>query len=211
MRHYTKIFIWENKRRIERLLEFRSLVLTYFENSRYDPFVDSRIEQSKALKVRDRINLCLSEIHAIILSADIVPVIIYRAPPLIGGYQSTIDLFENIFNLDRYQIGPNVVIDYVDRTIGKYRSNQTIAFLRMFNPFFYLGLLLAPISDLLFEVIGEFGYNRQKLESSIFGKLVKGLPYLLAILATLLTILYYLDLLDPVKAIMQSYVGSKTR
>jgi len=211
MRHYTKIFRWENQRRIEKLLEFRSLVFTYFENSRYDPFDDLRVEQSKALEVRDRINLCLSEIHAIILSADVVPVIIYRAPPLIGGYQSTIDLFENIFNLDRYQIGPNVVIDYVDRTIGKYRSDQTKAIFRMFNPFFYLGLLLAPISDLLFEGIGKLGFNRQKLESSIFGNVVKGLPYLLTILAALLTILHYLDLLDPIKATMQSLMGSKTR
>jgi len=85
MRHYTKIFRWENQRRIGKLLEFRSLVFTYFENSRYDPFNDLRIEQCKALEVRDRINLCLSEIHAIILSADVVPIIIYREPLLIGG------------------------------------------------------------------------------------------------------------------------------
>ncbi|HUM43949.1 MAG TPA: hypothetical protein PKI14_13475 [Fervidobacterium sp.] len=125
-------------------------------------FNDLRIEQSKALEARDRINLCLSEIHAIILSADVVPIIIYREPLLIGGYQSTIDLFENIFNLDRYQIGPNVVMDYVDRTIGKYRSDHSKAIFRMFNLFFYLGLLLAPISDMLFEGIGKLGFNRQK-------------------------------------------------
>jgi hypothetical protein len=30
------------------------------------------------------------------------------------------------------------------------------------TPFFYLGLLLAPISDMLFEGIGKLGFNRQK-------------------------------------------------
>ena len=73
-----------------------------------------------------------------------------------------------------------------------------------------VGLLLAPISDMLFEGIGELGFNRQKLKSSIFGNVVKGLPYLLTILAALLTILHYLDLLDPIKAIIQR-IGNKTR
>lgn len=50
----------------------------------------------------------------------------------------------------------------------------------------------------------------KKLESSILGNVVKGVPYLLTILAAQLTILHYLDLLDPIKAIIQR-IGNKTR
>lgn len=50
----------------------------------------------------------------------------------------------------------------------------------------------------------------KKLESSILGNVEKGVPYLLTILAAQLTILHYLDLLDPIKAIIQR-IGNKTR
>ncbi len=198
MRHYTKILIGENKRRLNKLREFRSLMIRYFNNSRVG-FGGGRVEESAAKEARREINRLKDEIHSIILNSGIDPGFSWTPPSAVGGDETRIDLIEDIFNLDQFDIGPNNLLACIDGAIEKYDSSHKSAFVRTFNPFFYLGRVLDAITDLPFIIIGILGFNRQKIKTSAVGRLVKGTLYLIIIVAVLLTILHLLDFLEPIK------------
>ena len=198
MRHYTKILIWENKRRLNKLREFRSLVIRYFNHSRVG-FGGGRVEESAAKEARREINRLQAEIHSIILSSGINPLFSWSPPAAVENDVIDIDLIEDIFHLDRFYIGPNNPLGLLDRAIGRYESNRKSARVRTFNPFFYLGRVLDAITDLPFIIIGVLGFNRQNIKASAVGRLVKGILYLIIIVAALLTILHLLDFVEPTK------------
>lgn len=208
MRHYKKILVWENSRRLENLYMLRELVLQYFNNSRAELMMGARIEEQAASEARVKINRIIDEAHDIILYADINPSITWSPPPAVGGYIRNIDLIQNIFNLEQFQITGNEVLDFIDRTIGIYEANNRSAALRVINPFFYLALLFDTISELPFFAIEKLGFNRKKAESSSIGKLVKGVLYLITVAAGFLTILELLGFIEPVKAYVHEAFGS---
>ena len=84
MRYYTKILIWENKRRLSKLRVFRSLVIRYFNNSRVG-FGGGRVEESTAKEARLEINRLKDEIHSIILNSEIDPSFSWAPPAAVGG------------------------------------------------------------------------------------------------------------------------------
>ena len=198
MRHYTRILIWENRRRLNKLREFRTLIIRYFNNSRVG-FGGGRVEESAAKEARREINRLKDEIHSIILNSEINPSFSWTRPAAAGGDETEIDLIDDIFDLDQFDIGPNNVLGLIDKAIGEYESNHKSAFVRTLNPFFYLGRVLDTITDLPFIVLGVLGFDRQKLKASAVGRLVKGILYLTIIVAALLTILHLLDFLEPIK------------
>lgn len=204
MRYHTKILIWENARRLDKLIEFRELAIEYFNNSRPAGLGNSsRIEEDPAREARFKINLVIDEVHSIILHSGTIPILTVNPPPAVGGYQANVDLIANIFNLNGLQIEPNHVVDCIDRVIGKYESNHKSAFFRIFNPFFSLGWFLDVVSDLPFIAFGKFGFDQQKMKTSIIGRFVKGIMFL----APFLAILHYLDFLDPVKQFVHKLLG----
>ncbi len=208
MRHYTKILVWENERRLNKLIEFRELAIEYFNNSRPAGWGNSgRIEEDAAREARFEINLVRNEVHSIILNSGITPILSWTAPASIGSYVREVDLIENIFNLNGLQIGPNHVLDCIEGVIGIYESNRKSAFVRMFNPFFYLGWFLNVISVLPFIAIGKLGFNQYKAERSAIGKLIKGVLYLIPVVAACLAILQHFDSLEPVKQFVHKLLG----
>lgn len=204
MTHYTKILPWENSSRLDRLTEFRALVCEYFNNSRAEWMVDNRIEQQKAEEARVKINRMMDGIHDIILYSGVNPSIRYTPPPVVGGYIQNIDLVKNIFNMHRFHIAPNNLLDFLDRAIGIYENNSRRAFLRAINPFFYLGLAFELVARIPFVLIGRAGFNRQKAEESMAGRLIKGVIYIITALASLLTVFQLLDYLEPVKEVVKN-------
>ena len=198
MRHYTKILMRENKRRLNKLRKFRPLMIRYFNNSRVG-LGGGRVEEDAAREARSKINLLRDGIHSIILNSGIDPTFSWTPPAAVGDHAIEIDLIENIFNLDQFHIGPSNLLAVIDRAIEKYDSNRKAALVRTFNPFLYLGWILDTISDLPFIVIGILGFNRQKIKTSAIGRLVKGILYLTIIVAVVLTTLHLLDFVEPIK------------
>ena len=158
MRHYTKILVWENNRRLKKLIDFRKLVIVYFNNSRIEWIMDPRVEEEVAQEARSNINLSLNDVQSIILQTGI------------GRNSANINLIDNIFNLNEFQIDSRLVLDKIDRAIGVYQSIQKKACARAFNPLFYVQIILDFISDLPFIALGKLGFNRQK------GKIVNNGP-----------------------------------
>ena len=205
MRHYTQILVWENARRLNKLDEFRQLVIDYFSNIDADWLSDRRAENQTAQVARGKINRIMAEVHSIILHSGTIPILTIDPPPAVGGYRTNVDLIQNIFILDKFYIGEGVhrecndILDFVDRAIGKYESNHKLALIRTFNPFFYVGWFLDVISDLPFVIVGKFGFDQQKAKASAIGRLVKGVFYLIQVAAAVLAISDYFGFLGQIK------------
>ena len=181
-------------------------MIRYFNNSRVG-FGGGRVEESAAKEARREINRLRDEIHSIILNSGIDPSFSWTPPSAVGGDETEIDLIEDIFDLDQFDIGPNNVLGLIDRAIREYDSNRKSAFVRTFNPFFYLGRVLDAITDLPFIIIGILGFNREKIKASTIGRLVKGILYLSIIVAALLTILHLFNLVEPIKQFLHELLA----
>lgn len=166
--------------------------------------VNERIEKPEAEEARVKINRMMDEAHDIILYSGVSPSIRYTPPAVVGGYIQNIDLVQNVFNLHRFQITANNLLDFIDRSIGIYESNKRPALLRAINPFFYLGLAFDLVARVPFVLIGRAGFNRKKVEESLAGRLVKGSIYIVTTLASLLTVLQLLDYLEAFKQVVKS-------
>lgn len=209
MRHYTKILIWENNRRLNKLIEFRKLIFAYFDNSRVEWITDGRIEEIAAHEARVKINRAMREISSMIFQSGMAPTLHWIPPATVRAHVVNVNLIENIFRLDELFIDPRHVLDIIDRSIGIYDSNAKWARIKIFNPLFYIGLVLDFISDLPFIALGKLGFNRQKARSSAIGRIVKGVLYLITILAAFLTTLHHLGYLDPVKQFVHEFLGTE--
>src|SRR5699024_5865324 len=145
MSYYKKILVWENNRRINKLIEFQGLVVEYFNNSRVEWMADERNEEEPARIARYKINRMMDEAHEIILYSGINPSITWSPPPAVGGYVRNIDLIQNVFNLHGFQIGVREVLDFIERSIGIYERNHSASLIRTLNPLFYIGRVIEAV------------------------------------------------------------------
>lgn len=202
MKNYNKILVWENNRRLNKLIKFRDLVIRYFNNqgsTDYMGFPDENA-RNKAAQIRTEINQNTAEIHNIITSSNISTEIIYTDPPLLGGRSRKFDLIFNMFDPCELTDPCEQVLDIIEMSIGVYKSNRAKSTWRMFHPFFWLGWVADGISEVVFNVIGEFGLGRQNAEKSALGRLFKVLVYLITnVVVPSLILLQILGFLEPLK------------
>ena len=187
MRYYKKIAYWENVGRLSKLIEFRDLVFRYFNNVTFG-YVEIR-ENQEALRIRPFINFNMQKVHSIILASGIKPNLIYSPPPVTGSGPMNVDIIQNIFLLHKYDVESNYLLDFIDRSIGVYNEDKFHSLLRTINPFFWISLIFAYIVSLPFKLLGELGFNQSKIESSILGRSLKAVLYLIGLSASLYTIL----------------------
>ena len=207
MRLFNEILIWENKRRVQKLFEFRADVVEYFSNSKYEWMNRDRVENDKSQAARQKLNRALEYTHDVLICSGTGTRIRYTPPAAIGGYIQDLDLVENIFNLQNYQISPHNLLDIIDRAIGIYESDQSSAVIRALNPFFYLEIFLDWISTVPFKLLAKLGFNQVKAQESFIGRIFKGLVYLITALASILTVLQLIDHLDPAKELIRKIIA----
>ena len=138
LHQYRNITFWENKRRVERLTEFRAAVKTYFDDSGYrwteEKGEYSWIEGEKAKEARQKINFMFNEICEIVHAAGVSTMI--QSPS--GDIK---DILFNLFALEP-NITPNHRLDLPDRAIGVYETDRRKSLGRTFNPFWWLVRML---------------------------------------------------------------------
>ena len=195
MNKYTKIPIWENLRRITRLEKFRKLVEIYFSGISY-PGYGEIIVSDKANEVRPLINKMAAEASSIISASNESTKVIHYPAPAVGGFVTKIDLIENIFNLEGYDIEPNAVIDCIDKSIGVYEYNKTQSLLRTINPVYWFGRLFTFIATIPFRLLTSAGFQTQKVEHTFLGKFISLLFQIVIVMGAFLTILQILGYND---------------
>jgi hypothetical protein len=184
----SAVLYWESKHRLQRLREFRELVIAYFLDSQESHFASH--EGEKARLARPQINLRMNEtlqsMHAVGESAMFT-----------GERFGRANAITNMFQLYQLRIPRKSIVDSLDRTIGEYERIESHLFLQLFNPLYWLGLIVA----IPFRILAFSGFDANKIERSMFGRLYKAIASFAALVAAILTILYYVGWLDRVKAL----------
>lgn len=203
MRSIKKILIFENRRRLKFLHEFRNEFNSYIENSKGSWVAEARIESENAKSNRIELNKMMDEVELIVDYSGVNTNYTQYPAPAVGGYVKSVAILSNIFNLFSLQISPDVVFDCIDRSIGNYERNTIPSLIRIFNPLFWVSTTLNTIAEIPFSLLGAAGFNREKIEYSILGKFFKFILYLLTGIVSFLGILYYLDYLDVMKEFLK--------
>lgn len=201
MKYYKKITHWENKRRTDELNLFRKDVVDYFNSMGHTTW-NEPYETAQSQDKRRKINLAISKIQKIVHAANVDPVLIYTPPPAIGGYVQRIDVLLNIFNTIHYQIPHNKIIDFIDIAIGRYSDDYNSSILRTFNPFFWIFQIIELVARIPFFLLGLIGFNQNKVEASLYGRIVKGIFTLITAIAAIVTIAQGFGLMDKLKLML---------
>ena len=194
---YKDIIYWENKRRQTMLIRFHELLITYFNNLRNE--LRSRVETEPAQRARAEINLMISEISAIVRAAGISTSITWSPPPAIGGRIHSVDLLIEVFDLDRFQVPQNLLFDQIIRTIGVYKSDNRRSIIRTINPLWWTKNIIIWVSRIPFSIFGAAGFDANRAEQSVIGRLVKGI---LIAITTMASVLVIADLLGALEWLM---------
>ena len=97
-----------------------------------------------------------------------------------------------------------MVVDELDRVIGVYETDRRNSIFRTFNPLWWIGNLAGWLVRLPFRAIGAAGFDADKAEASVPGRIAKVVLYTVTIAAALLTILDLLGWLNTVKRMVES-------
>ena len=200
MRNYKRLFIWENINRTTDLIEFRNLIVQYFDNTQLS--LSSVKENEEARKARRKINLVMQKTHNFILEAGVSPDIIYRHPPSIGGRSEVIDLVSDIFHLHNFGVSPELLLDCIERAIGVYQNDKIKSIFRTTNPFFWAYLILDFIISIPFRLLGLVGFDQIKAEESLVGRVLKFVFVLIILSEALLNILEKVGYLEKFKSLI---------
>lgn len=207
MRRYLRIGIIENRRRAALLNSFRQDLECYFAGMRLDPREMTVVESPEAREARVRINMKLDRAYNVMVAAGVPTTTLYSPPAVAGGHPARVDVVLNVFSLHRYQIPQEKVLDIVARAIGVYQADRWGASLRLVNPVFWLALLLDAFVSIPFRVLGRIGFDRQRLESSWFGRLLKIGLYLLPVGIVILLLLMKTGQWELVKTTVLEYLS----
>jgi hypothetical protein len=166
---YSKIPIWENKRRIKRLERFIEDLNSFYVGMRSTlPWMGQLENERVRWLSTQRTNLTQSvgEVSAIVRLAHI---------SVVGGnqYLGMIDMLDNVTNLDELSIDPSHLADQINQAIGVYRTDQTNSRFRTFWPIFWLARLIEWIAKLPVWLLSlTFGLEAEKTERSWYGRTV---------------------------------------
>jgi len=201
-RNYKQIFSWENKERIKYLENFNSHVVNYFKNIGHSRAGDSWEEEPAKIE-RKEINKLIDKAHSYIIATDVSPEIIYYPAPITGRESRYTDLVLNIFNLIKMHMGHRPLLDVIERTIARYENDKKSAILRTWFPIFWFTLFIDWIVSLPFEFLSKFGFQQDKLETSLGGRIFKFLFSLIVYVEAFLNVLERIGYLPKLLIIME--------
>lgn len=191
MKWYSEVPIWENRRRVAHLYNFRALVERYFANVRVH-YLEGPIEEGEARDVRPQINRELGETQRILGTSGVSDHVTFREAPVAGGrVMPGISILANIFNLHQMAAGPGQVMDCLDRAIGVLENDRRAAWRRTLNPLYWVNRVLIAVARVPFVAMEELGFDGRKAEATFGGRLVKAILYAAPPIAALLKIVEF--------------------
>ena len=109
--------------------------------------------------------------------------------------------FANLFNLERFSVSPDKVIDHLERAIGVYKADYNASIWRTGNPFWWIGQVITWFAHLPFAFMGAAGFNSARVERSVVGRLIKAVFAAVPVVASVLVIANLLGWIDVFKSI----------
>jgi len=191
---HLQIPIWENRRRVKVLERFKGW-LNHFCALVHDP--QEGATSPRAMELRQSIEqqkpAAISMIHSAGISTDITPgqhaLLANRGK--IYEVSEELDLLEDFFWLETPGL-QREAISLPDRAIGVYEEGKSAAWMRTFNPLFWLARVIDGLAESSFKMVALFGRNPQKDRRTRAGRLIAGIEKLLLWAAALAAILEFL-------------------
>ncbi|MBU2593956.1 MAG: hypothetical protein KKG02_05350 [Candidatus Edwardsbacteria bacterium] len=163
---------------IEKILRFKKDFLEYRVLAKKNRLSNEEVLELK--KLREKLNISLTEIARLVLQSGVG--IRFHSD------SNSIDIFTNIFNLDRLNIPSSGVIDLLDRSIGCYYVLRRNVYRRLINPFYWIG----EVIRFPFRILSFAGFDSVRAEVSLIGKLYK---FTMGLMTFILTAIQLLRLL----------------
>lgn len=190
--------IYGNRHRWEYLTKFRNEVERYFNGIRREFGLDEPIENEDAVDARREINIRLSIAIEYVADAGVPSTYTYTPPAMVGGNRQNVEVLLNVFLIHRFQMNPNVIIDVLDRAIGVYEADKTRAWIRTFNPLFWLLRVISLVAGIPFYILTYFGFE-ESIEYSLIGRMFKFCTEIVLLAAAVVTVLNFFN--EPKNAI----------
>ncbi len=168
---------WECKSRLAVLREFRVRAVDYFENIEPSGWMAGgapRPMNATAQKARHDMNRMLGDVLVSLSRFSIPHVVYYQPPPRLGGYPQNVDIILNVFSLWEFQVGSERVFDTIDRAIGTYERECKKLFRKLFNPLYWLGMLLVQFLRIPSKLRGAGAADVPGTDPSLFGSMRQG-------------------------------------
>ncbi|MDE0518725.1 MAG: hypothetical protein OXH36_04105 [Bdellovibrionales bacterium] len=191
MTYSKKKTYFETRYSLKKLCEFRNLVIDYFNTVGKTDMLTDLTENNKVQTIRSTINRNSPTIEKIISEANINTVFVHRDDPLVGAQTTRLCLLNNLFLLHQFDIGPQQIIDLIDKVIGVYSDDVIPSIIRTVNPFFWFMKLLNFIFEIPFYFLKSIGFNTDKIKKIPFIQSISNCIMLLASIIAVLNFLGY--------------------
>lgn len=167
-----RIPIWTNWRRRRYLDQFQSRVEGYFAAVRYEAFPFRVVENEEAASLRRTLEPELSRCRAIVHAAGKVP-LVRLAPGEREGQVVRVNLITEAFELYRYNLGREDLLDVLERARAVYGSDGAAAWLRTLNPLYWLEMFLSVMEMVPFLLLRVLRLRWRDAAASLPGRLVR--------------------------------------
>lgn len=117
------------------------------------------MQTEESRTIRDQINLSMRDALESCQQIGESMTVVYTN----RGYQAPLNLLRELLDLrNAYHISPAKALDGLDRAIGEYERRKQRLYWQMFNPLFWLQLLLGKIIGIPFQILGAAGFDAAK-------------------------------------------------
>lgn len=173
--------------------------ITCFENTKRRTELERFVALAKSFEaneedgVRSELNRIIHRISYISQMAQVSTIIQYTDPPLVGGRSYSVDIIQNMFNLDGFAISKRRILDVAERAIGVYLNDYTRSKIRTFNPLWWVWRLFQLGANAPFALVGSAGFDSRAIAQSTVGRAIKALILATETAAALATVAAYLN------------------
>ena len=196
------MFIWEHKRRVNTLERFLGLVRTYTTNLQYNGMLPDPIENDAALRAREELNLILRHSKDYVHLTGVPVTIHYSPPQSTGGLAGEVDVFGSFFQFPRLDLPWTVATDPAQQALGVYRSLKSRSWVDTLNPLYWLYRIFQEILRIPFLILGSMGYDVEKAQKSIVGRVFTLVGQAMGFALTFLTLVERFGLPEWLKRVL---------
>ncbi|MEY2719346.1 MAG: hypothetical protein RLZZ273_712 [Bacteroidota bacterium] len=185
--------------RHNRLIDYRDLVVKYLNS------IVSLNQSNMTLvnELRSQINERMPYIDEVVRVSGVATHMSYT--PMRAIPPTTYNLVTDLFGMHEQRVPMQNAIDLLERTIGAHKAQMWPSAIRIFNPFYWVGLIVELVASLIFSPFHAAGLNTGRLEYSLWVRSIKGL---ITMTATILTILVGLDQLNIIRfSVVKGWLG----
>ncbi len=187
MDHYRSITVWENGRRLRRLEGFRERFLWYVNvGGRRSGGAEGDLDEEIA-EARRELTVALRDVRAIVTAAGVSTRRQWFPPRSSGRYPGRIDILEELFDLEGYEVVRTRLVEMLDDAIRVYRADTPHARRRTYSLFWWLRRGLASLGRGASRMLRAVGVHPGSLGRGA-GSVLRTFVAVTLLLAAILTI-----------------------